>query len=352
MADQARTVRNKQVILVSYPKDWVIEDNLRIEETDIHLSLKPGCGHVLLQTLWASVDPYLRWRMQESKEGLYAQPFQLGKPIVVRAVSKVIASDHQEIHVGEFVAGPISLGEYALVEGGQGLWKVDPNLAPLSYYLGLLAFTGAPGLTAWAGLNLIGEPKPGDEFFVSAAAGAVGLVVGQLAKLKGCRVVGSVGSDDKVELLKKEFGYDDAFNYKKEVNWDATLGKYFPQGIDIYFENVGGRMLEAVLNHINLNGRIPVCGMLSSYNQEWTEQEGVRNLQNILEKCVKMQGFIVSHHFHHLSTYIQEVAGYLKEGKIKYKEHVTEGLENFAKSFIGMLKGANFGKVVVHISDP
>ncbi|KAJ7557377.1 hypothetical protein O6H91_05G124400 [Diphasiastrum complanatum] len=202
MADQVTTVRNKQVILVSYPKGWVTEDNFRIEETDMHLSLKPGCGHVLLQTLWASVDPYLRGRMQESKGGLYAQPFQLGKPIVVRAVSKVIASDNQEFHVGEFVAGPISLGEYALVEGGQGLWKVDPNLAPLSYYLGLL---GAPGLTAWVGLNLIGEPKRGDELFVSAAAGAVGLVVGQLAKLKGCRVVGSVGSDDKVLSARNRY---------------------------------------------------------------------------------------------------------------------------------------------------
>uniref|UniRef100_A0A0D6QZ62 Alcohol dehydrogenase-like C-terminal domain-containing protein n=1 Tax=Araucaria cunninghamii TaxID=56994 RepID=A0A0D6QZ62_ARACU len=205
-------------------------------------------------------------------------------------------------------------------------------------------------MTAWTGLILIGDPKPGEEVFVSAASGGVGLLVGQLAKIKGCRVVGSVGSDHKVQMLKEEFGFDDAFNYKSETDWDAALSKYFPRGIDIYFENVGGRMLEAVLNHINVNARIPVCGMISQYNQNWKQRYGVRNLLNLVGKCGKMQGFMVGRYLHRMQEFTEEMGGYMKEGKIKYKEDVMQGLESYAEAFNSLFRGGNTGKVLIQVS--
>ena len=209
---------------------------------------------------------------------------------------------------------------------------------------------GMPGMTAWIGLLDIGEPKEGETVYVSAASGAVGQVVGQIAKLKGCRVVGSAGDDEKVAYIRDELGFDAAFNYKTVGSLTGALRETCPDGIDVYFENVGGAMLDAVLATINPFGRIVACGMISQYNLE--NAEGVKNLMVIVGNRVKFQGFIVSDHFNRMPEFIGEMAGWVSSGKIKYRESITQGIENAPKAFIGMLKGENFGKAVVEIAKP
>jgi len=206
-----------------------------------------------------------------------------------------------------------------------------------------------PGQTAYFGLMDIGQPKEGETVFVSAASGAVGQIVGQMAKLSGCYVVGSAGSQEKVQLLKEKFGYDAAFNYKEESELDAALQKYCPKGIDVYFENVGGAMLEAVLENMNSNGRIVACGMISQYNKEGEDRDPVRNLFLIVSKTIKMQGFLSWQYADRLPEFLNKVGAYLKDGKLKYVEDITDGLENAPKAFIGMLKGENVGKATVRI---
>jgi len=343
-----QTVPNKQLLLVSYVDEGpVTEAHLKIREAQLDIGNvgKDGSpGDVVVQNEWISVDPYLRQRMKQSNDGLYIQNFSLNQAIESRAVGKVVASANSAFEVGDIVSGLYQVSEYAVVPGGV-LRKIDTSVAKPSDYLGVL---GTPAFTAWVGFTIIGNPNPGDEVFVSAAAGSVGMIVGQLAKIKGCRVVGSAGSDQKVKLLK-EFGFDDAFNYKSETDWNAALTRYFPKGIDIYFYNVGGGMLEAVLNHINMKARIPVCGMISQYNQEWKQRFGVRNLLNLVGKCAKMEGFLIRQHFHHMGEFLEEMTGYIKEGKIKYKEDVREGLESFLEAFSSMFSGENFGKPVIHL---
>eukprot|EP01018_Ginkgo_biloba_P009014 Gb_37324 [translate_table: standard] len=361
-----RVVRNKQVILVSYADEGAVTaDHLQVRETQLDvqsLGRDGSSGDVVVENLWVSVDPYLRHRMKQSNHGLYLNSFQLHQPIVSRSVAKVVASANPQFKVGDIVTGFCEVSEYAMVDGGS-LTKVNTNdVAQPSHYLGVLgivliepspfvlSFGCTTGLTAWVGLVLVGDPKPGEQVFVTAAAGAVGLLVGQLAKIKGCRVVGSTGSDEKVRLLKEEFGFDEAFNYKAETDWDATLTRYFPEGIDIYFDNVGGRMLEAALNHINLNARIPLCGMISQYNEDLKQSYGVRNLLNLVGKCAKMQGFRASYYLTHMNEFREEMTGYMKQGKLKYKEDVIQGIDNFLEALNFMFSGGNTGKTLVRIS--
>ncbi|KAJ6371653.1 hypothetical protein OIU77_002047 [Salix suchowensis] len=219
------------------------------------------------------------------------------------------------------------------------------KMCPLSYYIGIL---GMPGLTAYAGFYEICSPKKGEFVFISAASGAVGQLVGQFAKLLGCYVVGSAGSKDKVDLLKNKFGFDDAFNYKEEMDLDAALKRYFPDGIDIYFENVGGNMLDAVLLNMRLRGRISVCGMVSQYNLE--QPEGVHNLMSLVPKRIRMEGFLVYDYFHLFPKYLDMVLPYIKQGKIVYVEDTAEGLENAPAALIGLFNGRNIGKQVVAVS--
>lgn len=343
-------VPNRELILVAYANEGPVTDShLNIRETQLDLGSvgKDGSsGDVAVQNLWISVDPYLRRLMKESDDGLYLPSFPLNQAIRSILVGKVVASANPAFEVGDVVSGFYQVSEYAIVPGGH-LSKIDTSVVKPSDYLGLL---GMPALTAWAGFTIVGEPKPGDEVFVSAAAGSVGMLVGQLAKIKGCRVVGSAGSDQKVKLLKEEFGFDDAFNYKSETDWDAALTRHFPRGIDIYFDNVGGRMLETVLNHINMKARIPLCGMISQYNQEWKQSFGVRNLLNLVGKCAKMEGFLCSKYFDRMGEFSEEMTGYIKEGKIKYKEDVKEGLESFLDAFNSMFSGENIGKPVIHLT--
>ncbi|GKD59226.1 NADP(+)-dependent 2-alkenal reductase-like protein [Tanacetum coccineum] len=209
---------------------------------------------------------------------------------------------------------------------------------------------GLPGFTAWIGIEVIGNPAPGSNVFISAAAGGVGTFAGQLAKLKGCRVVGSTGSDEKVQILKDEFGYDEAFNYRKESDFDAALAKYFPNGIDFYLDNVGGKMLEAVLNHVNKGARIAISGMMSQYNTIPTERDGVNSLLHMVGKEVKMEGFLCASYLNRFGEFVTLMEAYLKEEKIKSKHKIYQGIESFLESFASVFSSSNMGKVIVQVA--
>jgi NADPH-dependent curcumin reductase CurA len=336
-------MKSKQVILAALPRGMVKETDLRVEEREVEIAVEPH--DVAVKLLYIGVEPYYRELMAEV-DTLGFGLFKVGQAIWGRAVGQVVESANSEFEAGDLVLGTMEFSEYVVVQKGQGLEKVDASQVPPSYYLGIL---GMPGLTAWIGLKLIGNPKSGEQVFVSAASGAVGQIVGQLAKVYGCRAVGSAGSDEKVELLKSEFGFDDAFNYKKEKDLGAALKKYFPKGIDVYFDNVGGEMLDAMLKNANRDARIAVCGAISQYNLEEDKRCGIKNLFNLVGKCIKMEGFLEGKfHDQYIETYRKEMRIYIKEGKVKYKEHVTQGIENFPTAFVGLMKGHNVGKSVLH----
>jgi NADPH-dependent curcumin reductase CurA len=256
----------------------------------------------------------------------------------------VVESKHPHLKVGDHVLGNSGWREF-FRSNGQGLLPVDPQRVPLQAYLGVM---GMPGMTAYVGLLDIGKPQLGETIFVSAASGAVGSVVCQIARIKGCRVVGSAGSDQKVAWLLEEAGVDAAFNYKLADDLSTTLGSLCPDGIDIYFENVGGEHLEAALTHMNQNGRIPLCGMISMYNQEGPSR-GIRNLALAIGKRLTLQGFIVSDHYDRLPQFLAEMDRWIAEGAVRYQETVYEGLEAAPQAFIGLFTGVNFGKMIVEL---
>ncbi|XP_020206935.1 NADP-dependent alkenal double bond reductase P2 [Cajanus cajan] len=266
------------------------------------------------------------------------------QPLAGYGVSKVLESGHSDYKKGDLVWGFTKWEEFSLVSPTL-LFKIEHTDVPLSYYTGIL---GMPGMTAYAGFFELGSPKKGENVFVSAASGAVGQLVGQFAKLTGCYVVGSAGSKEKVDLLKNKLGFNEAFNYKEESDLDATLKKYFPEGIDIYFENVGGKTLDAVLLNMRVHGRIPICGMVSQYNL--TQPEGVTNLPNIIFKRVRMEAFFVNDFYHLYPKFLEFLLPYIKEGKILYLEDLAEGLENGPKALVGLFSGRNVGKQVLVVA--
>jgi NADPH-dependent curcumin reductase CurA len=307
---------------------------------------EPGEEELLVRNIYMSVDPYMRGRMSDRES--YVPPFQLGEPLTGGCVGQVIASKGGDFEVGDYVLGMQGWREY-YVSNGEGLMKIDPKLAPLQSYLGV---TGMPGLTAYVGLLDIGQPKQGETVFVSAASGAVGSLVCQIAKLKGCRVVGSAGSDEKVAWLLNEAGVDAAFNYKKVKDLKAELGVLCPNGIDVYFENVGGEHLEAALAHMNRYGRVVVCGLISQYNAT-KAVPGPSNLGATITKRLMIKGFIVSDHYDRLPAFYADMGRWIAEGKVKWKETIIDGIENAPQAFIGLFKGENFGKMLVKIGpDP
>ena len=304
----------------------------------------PSEGEILVRNRWMSVDPYMRGRMIDRKS--YLPPFEVGKALQGGAVGEVIASRHDGFAVGDHVLGMLGWRELYLSDGS-GLQKVDGSVAPLSAYLGIL---GMPGLTAHYGLLQIGEPKEGETVFVSGAAGAVGAAVCQIARLKGCRVVASAGSPEKIAWLTEEAGVDEAFDYKTVGSVVRALAQAAPGGVDVYFDNVGGDHLEAALHVMNPFGRIVACGSISTYNA--TEPPcGPGNLFHVVTKRLLMQGFIVSDHYDHFPAFAREMAGWLASGRVKWKETVVEGLANAPDAFIGLFSGANLGKMVVRLED-
>ncbi|XP_027334640.1 2-alkenal reductase (NADP(+)-dependent)-like isoform X2 [Abrus precatorius] len=338
--------RNKQVVLKDYVSGFPKESDMNVVEGTITLKVPEGSNEVLLKNLYLSCDPYMRILMSKTEDlqGFrnYSPASVIGEPLTGYGVSKVIESGHPDYKKGDLVWGFTKWEEYSLVPSALILFKIEHTDVPLSYYTGIL---GMAGMTAYAGFFEVGSPKKGEKVFVSAASGAVGQLVGQFAKLSDCYVVGSAGSKEKVDLLKNKLGFDEAFNYKEEPDLNTTLQRYFPEGIDIYFENVGGKTLDAVLLNMKLHGRIPVCGMVSQYNL--TQPEGVTNLANLIFKRVLMQGFLVNEFYHLYGKFLEFVLPHIREGKVVYVEDIVEGLENGPAALVGLFSGRNVGKQVV-----
>jgi len=334
------TEPNHQIILKSRPRGWVAESDFGWRESVLP---EPGDGDVLVRAIYMSLDPYMRGRMDDAKS--YAQYFQLNEPLQARVIGEVVATRNDGYKEGDTVYGMLDWADYSLAVGGQGLRHVEDDLAPLPYYLGAL---GMPGMTAWIGMEM-GATRPGETVFVSAASGAVGQIAGQIGKIQGCRVVGSAGTDAKAAFVVDDLGFDAAFNYNAVPDYLDGLREHAPDGLDVYFDNVGGEMLEAALDHANVRARVIVCGMISQYNLNRDEMTGVRNLSHINRKRLRMEGFIVSDHNERLDEFMQQMAGWLTSGEVKYRIDITDGLENAPAAFIAMLKGENFGKQVVRI---
>jgi NADPH-dependent curcumin reductase CurA len=331
-------MQNLRVLLASRPQGWVTEDNFRIESVPLQA---PRDGEVLVKNLWLSLDPYMRGRMNEGKS--YAAKQELGEVMIGGTVGEVLESKHPKFARGDKVLGMLGWQQYGLSDG-KGLNKVDASRVPLSAYLGVL---GMPGVTAWVGLLDICQPKEGETVVVSAASGAVGSVVGQIAKIKGCRAVGIAGGKAKCDYVVNELGFDACVDYKAgSLNDDLKAA--LPKGIDCYFENVGGEILDMALRRMNPFSRIAVCGLISQYNA--TDPYGVKTFQSILTNRIKVQGFIVSDRMELWAKALPELVGWVASGRIKYRETVAQGLENAPKAFIGLLKGENLGKQLVKLA--
>ncbi|KAG0340022.1 hypothetical protein BG004_006580 [Podila humilis] len=340
-------VQNKCVIFLKHPTEFpVVGEHFEVQTRELNVTL--AAGDVLLRNLVISLDPYMRGRMRNTDKS-YVAGFQIGKVLEGSGVSEVIESKNDAFPVGTIVTGFVGWEQYSHIPGAKGL-RALPNARtfplPLSSFVGAL---GMPGMTAYSSLKIIGQPKAGETIFISAASGAVGQLVGQIAKHQGLRVIGSAGSDDKVEFLKKELKFDAAFNYKKGSILE-NLRTLAPEGIDIYYENVGGETLEAALEVMNTHGRVVACGMISQYNTQ--TPYGVRNLMHVVSKRITIRGFIVNDFEAECGAdFARDVGSWLVKGEMIYKEDVAVGIESAPAAFIGMLQGKNFGKQVVKIAD-
>ncbi|KAI8332630.1 hypothetical protein BC941DRAFT_436101 [Chlamydoabsidia padenii] len=346
-------VSNTQIIFSKVPTTYpVVGEHITVNKTDFDLDAPLADGEFILKTLVLSVDPYMRGRMRDSSVKSYSPAFPLGQPMTGHTVKEVVKSKSANFKEGDYVYGMGTFEEYFKLNDqiakAYGLVvRNDPktNGIPISNYVGIL---GMPGMTAYVGLYKIGEIKKGETIYISAASGAVGQVAGQIAKTQGLRVVGSAGSDEKVAHLKS-IGFDGAFNYKTE-DIDAKLRELCPNGIDVYFENVGGKMLEIVLTQMNKFGRIIACGMISQYNLAEAEKTG--GLITIIGKSIKFQGFIVSDHPELEAPFLKDVTQMILDKKIQYQETHAEGIEKTPEALLDVLKGKNFGKQVVDVAKP
>jgi NADPH-dependent curcumin reductase CurA len=329
---------NRQIRLKSRPSGMPTVDNF--ETVDVAMPTAHD-GDVLRRTTYLSLDPYMRGRMSDAPS--YAAPVNLHEVMGGHTVSEVVESRNPQFTVGDFVAGYDGWQQYAS-SSGKELRKLNPDVAPISTALGVL---GMPGATAYIGLLDIGQPKPGETVVVSAASGAVGSVVGQLAKIKGCRAVGIAGSPEKCRYVVDELGFDACINYKTD-DLVPALREACPAGVDVYFENVGGAVFAAVLLVINRGARIPLCGMISQYNA--THDPGGPNLRQILTQRAMIKGFIVSDHNDRLPAFLQEVSPLVRDGRIKYREDIVDGIDAAPAALIGLFEGRNFGKMMVRVS--
>jgi len=333
--------QNIRIVLASRPQGDVKAENFRRETV---AAATPADGHVLVRVIYLSLDPYMRPRMTEMNS--YTPPFELGQALTGGAVAEVIESKSDRFRPGDIVMGMFGWEQYSTADA-RLLRKLDPKAAPLVANLGVL---GMPGYTAYHGMLRIGQPKPGETVFVSAATGAVGAVAGQLAKIKGARVVGCASTDAKCDYAVKELGYDACFNHSKQRDYDAVLKELCPKGIDVDFENVGGPIFHAVFKAMNNFGRMAMCGAISEY-QDTTPRPGPEKMFTIIQRRLEIKGFIVSDHIQSMGEFVRDVGGWIKEGKIRYRETMIDGLDNAPKAFMGLLKGENFGKLVVKIGD-
>lgn len=333
-------MQNKQILLASRPSGMPTVDNFKIEPTEVP---QANDGEVLVRTLYLSVDPYMRSRMNDRKS--YVPPFKLNEVIVGAVVAEVVESGSPSLKAGDIVTGMLGWRLYSVAKGEE-LRRIDPKAAPITTALGVL---GVPGLTAYFGFLDICDPKPGETVLVSGAAGAVGITVCQIAKIKGCRIVGVAGSDDKNAYLRNELGVDAAINYKT-ANLREALAEACPNGIDIYFDNVGGEVSDAVLLQINKGARISICGQISMYNLERIDV-GLRAQPLLLVKSAMMKGFIIIDYAPRFAEGIQQLSQWLAEGKLKYAENIVEGFENAPRAFLGLFTGENLGKQLVKVAE-
>lgn len=329
---------NRQILLKSRPEGLPTPGNFELVERPVP---EPGEGEVLMRTLYLSLDPYMRGRMSAARS--YAKPVEVGGVMGGGTVGEVVASRDPAFKAGDTVLGFGGWQDYA-VQPAKGLRKLDPSLAPLSTALGVL---GMPGLTAYVGLIDLGQPKAGETVVVSAASGAVGSMVGQLAKLRGCRAVGIAGGTEKCRFVVEELGFDACIDHRA-ANFRDALKEACASGIDIDFENVGGAVLEAVWQRLNDYARVVVCGLVAQYND--TMPAPGPNLQVLLTRRIKMQGFIVSDHLERRDAFMAEIGPLVRAGRVKYKEDMVDGLERAPAALIGLLQGKNFGKVVVRVA--
>ena len=333
------TITSREIRLKSRPDGMPTAENFEVATVTLP---DLQAGEMVVRNLFMSVDPYMRGRMADRRS--YVPPFAIGEALTGGAVGQVVESNGGKFAVGDYVLSMYGWRE-AYVTDGRGMTTVDATIAPAQAYLGAL---GMPGMTAYIGLLEIGQIKAGETVFVSAAAGAVGAIACQIAKAKGCRVVGSAGSDEKVAWLLKEAGADAAFNYKTVENLRAELGKAAPNGVDVYFDNVGGDHLEAALDRMNNYGRLVICGMIAQYNA--TEATAApRNLAMVIGKRLTLRGFIVSDHSAQQPQFFTEMGKWIAEGKITWQETIYQGIENAPKAFLGLFSGANTGKMLVKL---
>jgi NADPH-dependent curcumin reductase len=324
-------MNNQRIVLASRPEGWVTESNFRLETAPVP---QPQAGEILVKNLWLSLDPYMRGRMSEQKS--YVKGVDIGETMVGQTAGEVLESKSDKFRKGDFVLTQLGWQLYGVTKEAS---KVDATRVPLSYYLGML---GMPGLTAYFGLKDLGQPKPGETVLVSAASGAVGSVVGQLAKLWGCRALGIAGGPEKCAYVKNELGFDDCFDYKAGRLRDQV------RDIDVYFDNVGGEILDLALARLRLFGRVVVCGTISDYNA--TDPYRVKNWRAILVNRLKVQGMIVFDFKERYGEALKALGGYYAAGKLKTRESVVEGLANAPQGFIALLKGGNFGKQLVKLA--
>lgn len=334
------SMENRSILLVSRPEGMPKPENFKLTTAAVP---EIGTGEVLIRTIYLSVDPYMRGRMRGVKT--YVDPFELGEVLTGGVIGKVIESNHEDFQPGDIVEGRLNWADHS-VSDGANIRKIDPDLAPISTGIGVV---GMPGLTAYFGLLDIGKPKKGETVVVSGAAGAVGSTVGQIAKIKGCHVVGIAGTEEKCAYLKDELAFDHVINYKTD-DIRKKLKEYCPDGVDVYFDNVGGHISDEVLWRINYQARIVVCGQISAYNLQ-SADKGPRIQGQLIQKSALMKGFIVGDYMDQHNEGYEQLGKWVSEGSIKYRENIIEGLENAPDAFIGLFRGDNLGKQLVRVSE-
>ena len=339
-----RSAVSRRIVLARRPKGAPSAEDFRLESEPVPVA---GPNQVLLRTRYLSLDPYMRGRMNEGRS--YAEPVALGAPMVGQTVSMVEDSHSPAFKAGDLVLANVGWQDYGLSDGSD-LLRIDASIPQPSYALGVL---GMPGLTAYVGLLDIGQPRAGETVVVAAATGAVGSVVGQLARVKGCRAVGVAGGREKCEYALKTLGFDECLDHR-EPELPRRLAAACPQGIDVYFESVGGAVLGAVLPLLNIGARVPLCGLIAWYNLEKLPEGLDRTpqlLTTVLRQRVKIQGFIIFDHYHRAPVFQRDMSGWLREGRVHYREEVIDGLENAPRGLMGLLRGENFGKLIVRVSE-
>lgn len=341
MSEATTTLKQQEIHLISRPEGKPKNSDFRHVTTEIN---EPGANEMLVRNRWLSVDPYMRGRMRDGKS--YVEPFQLNAPMEGACVGEVMQSNIDAFVKGDLVLGNKGWREYWVSDGSDAI-KINADSVPAQSFLGVLGMTG---LTAYVGLLKIGQLKENEKVFVSAASGAVGSIVCQIAKAKNCHVVGSAGSTEKIHWLKEKANVDKAFNYKETDDVTAKLHELCPDGIDVYFDNVGGDHLEAAISCLNDNGRVICCGMISSYN-DTEAKPGPRNLMQLIGKRIRMEGFIVRDHQDMREEFLNDMKQWIESGKVVWEETITEGLENAPAAFIDLLEGDKMGKAIVKLSD-